>query len=52
MGYALVVVMVGLWLLGMVTSHLFGGFLHLLLGAAIAIVLRLIDSRPPVEERW
>ena len=36
-----------LWLLGMVSSYTFGGFLHILLVVAIAAVLiRLIQGRP------
>jgi Family of unknown function (DUF5670) len=36
-----------LWLLGMVSSYTFGGFLHILLVIAIAAVLiRLIQGRP------
>ena len=40
------VVMLALWLLGMVSSYTFGGFLHILLIVAIAAVLiRLIQGR-------
>jgi len=38
-----------LWLLGMVTSYTFGGFLHILLILAIAAVLiRVIQGREPL----
>jgi hypothetical protein len=38
-----------MWLLGMVTSYTLGGFLHILLVLAIAVVLiRLIQGRSPV----
>lgn len=38
-----------LWLLGMVSSYTFGGFLHLLLVIAIAAVLiRVIQGRRPL----
>ncbi|MGE0201870.1 MAG: lmo0937 family membrane protein [Candidatus Melainabacteria bacterium] len=38
-----------MWLLGMVSSYTFGGFIHLLLVAAIAVVLiRIIQGRAPV----
>jgi hypothetical protein len=38
-----------LWLLGMVTSHLLGGFIHILLIVAIAAVLiRVIQGRSPI----
>ena len=42
-------VLVILWLLGMVTSTTMGGFIHLLLVIAIAVVLiRVIQGRRPV----
>jgi hypothetical protein len=38
-----------LWLLGMVTSHMLGGFIHILLIVAIAAVLiRIIQGRNPI----
>ena len=38
-----------LWLLGMVSSYTLGGYIHLLLILAIAVVLiRLIQGRSPV----
>jgi len=38
-----------LWLLGMVSSYTLGGFIHLLLVLAIAVVLiRIIQGRSPV----
>jgi hypothetical protein len=43
------VILVVLWLLGMVTSYTLGGFIHLLLLLAIAVVLiRIIQGRRPV----
>lgn len=43
------VVLLILWLLGMVTSYTLGGFIHLLLILAIAVVLiRVIQGRRPV----
>jgi hypothetical protein len=43
------VVLLILWLLGMVSSYTLGGFLHLLLVLAIAIMLiRVIQGRNPV----
>ena len=42
-------VLVILWLLGMVTSTTMGGFIHLLLVIAIAVVLiRVIQGRRPI----
>jgi hypothetical protein len=38
-----------LWFLGMVTSYTLGGFIHLLLVLAVAMVLiRIIQGRSPV----
>jgi hypothetical protein len=38
-----------LWLLGVVTSYTLGGFIHLLLLIAIAVVLiRIIQGRRPI----
>jgi hypothetical protein len=43
------VVLLILWLLGMVTSYTLGGFIHLLLILAIAVILiRVIQGRRPV----
>jgi hypothetical protein len=42
-------VLVILWLLGMVSSYTLGGFIHLLLVLAVAIlIIRLISGRQPV----
>jgi hypothetical protein len=42
-------VLVILWLLGMVSAYTMGGFIHLLLVLAIAVVLiRVIQGRRPV----
>jgi uncharacterized protein DUF5670 len=47
--WTIFVVLVILWLLGMVSSYTLGGYIHLLLIIAIAVVLiRLIQGRPPV----
>ena len=41
--------LLGLWLLGVVSSYTLGGFIHILLILAIAIVLiRVIQGRNPV----
>jgi hypothetical protein len=43
------VVLLVLWLLGVVTSYTLGGFIHLLLILAIAVVLiRVIQGRRPI----
>ena len=45
----ILVLLIILWLLGMVSSYTLGGFIHLLLIIAIAIVLiRVIQGRRPV----
>ncbi len=47
--YTIAVVLIVLWLLGMVTSTALGGFIHILLVVAvIAILIRVINGRPPV----
>ena len=43
------VVLLVLWLLGVVSSYTMGGFIHLLLILAIAVILiRVIQGRRPV----
>jgi hypothetical protein len=43
------VLLLVLWLLGVVSSYTMGGFIHLLLVIAIAVVLvRVIQGRRPV----
>lgn len=45
----ILVLLVLLWLLGMVSSYTLGGFLHLLLVLAVAVMLiRIIQGRSPV----
>ena len=45
----ILVLLLILWLLGVVTSYTLGGFVHLLLLVAIAVVLiRVIQGRRPV----
>jgi hypothetical protein len=45
----ILVLLIVLWLLGMVSSYTLGGFIHVLLIIAIAIVLiRVIQGRRPV----
>jgi hypothetical protein len=47
--YTIAAILIILWLLGMVTSYTLGGFIHILLVAAIIVVLiRLIQGRPVV----
>jgi hypothetical protein len=45
----ILVLLIVLWLLGVVTSYTLGGFIHILLIIAIAMVLiRVIQGRSPV----
>jgi hypothetical protein len=45
----ILVLLVVLWLLGMVSSYTLGGFIHILLVVAIALMLiRVIQGRNPV----
>jgi hypothetical protein len=46
----LAVILLVLWALGLVTSYTIGGFIHLLLVAAIILFLiRLIQGRNPIS---
>ena len=47
--WTIFVILVLLWLLGMVSSYTLGGFIHLLLVLAVAVVLiNIIQGRRPV----
>jgi uncharacterized protein DUF5670 len=47
--WTIFVVLLVLWLLGMVSSYTLGGFIHILLVIAIAVVLiRVIQGRRPI----
>ena len=47
--WTIFVVLLVLWALGMVSSYTIGGFIHILLVIAIAMVLiRIIQGRSPV----
>lgn len=37
--YTIAVILIVLWLLGLITSHTMGGFIHVLLVIAIVVVL-------------
>ena len=46
---AIAVVLLVLWLLGLVSSYTLGGFIHVLLGLAIVVILlRVIQGRRAV----
>jgi hypothetical protein len=45
--WTIFVILLVLWLLGIVSSYTLGGFIHLLLVLAVAVVLiRVIQGRP------
>jgi hypothetical protein len=47
--WTIFVVLMILWLLGVVSSYTIGGFIHILLVAAIVVMLiRVIQGRQPV----
>ena len=47
--WTLFVILCILWLLGLITSHTMGGFIHILLVIAIVVVLiRVIQGRKPM----
>lgn len=47
--WTIFVVLMVLWALGMVTSYTMGGFIHLLLVVALAVMaIRIIQGRNPV----
>jgi hypothetical protein len=47
--WTIFVILLVMWLLGMVSSYTMGGFIHVLLILAIAVVLiQLIQGRRPV----
>lgn len=47
--WTIFVILLVLWLLGMVSSYTMGGFIHILLIVALAILLiRVIQGRRPI----
>ncbi|MDD5222377.1 MAG: lmo0937 family membrane protein [bacterium] len=50
--WIIAVVLITLWLLGFVTSHTMGGFIHVLLVVAIVVLLvRIISGRRVLGSR-
>jgi len=48
--WTLAIILLVLWVLGLVSAYTLGGFIHLLLVAAIVLVaVRLIQGRAPVS---
>lgn len=44
--WTILVILLGLWLLGLVTSYTFGGFIHILLVVAVIVILyQLLSGR-------
>ena len=47
--YAIAIILILLWLLGLMSSATMGGFIHLLLVIAVVMVLiRVISGRKPI----
>jgi len=47
--WTIFVILLVLWLLGIVSSYAFGGFIHLLLLLAfVVLIIRIIEGRRPV----
>lgn len=47
--WAIALILLAMWLLGMITSYTVSGFIHILLVVAVVVVLiRLIQGRRPV----
>ena len=48
MATTIAVLLVVMWLMGVISAHTKGGFIHLLLLLAIAVVVRVIQGRAPL----
>ena len=46
---AIAVILVALWLLGLVSSYMMGGYVHVLLGIAVVVVLVRVIQEDPLE---
>jgi len=47
--YAIAVILILLWVLGLVSSTTMGGFIHVLLVVAVVVILlRVISGRKPI----
>lgn len=50
--YIVAVVLVVVWLLGLITSHIMGGFIHVFLAiAVVAIIFKVFSGGHPVRIR-
>jgi hypothetical protein len=48
--WTVLVILLVLWLLGIVSAYTFGGFIHVLLVLAVAVVLmRVIQGQRPID---
>lgn len=44
------IILIGLWLLGLITSYTIGGFIHILLVIAVILfLLRVIQGKNPLK---
>lgn len=50
MWWTIIAILLALWLFGIISAYTFGGFIHVLLAVAVAVVLlRVLQSAPPGE---
>ena len=48
--WTILVILLALWLLGIVSAYTFGGFIHVLLALAVAVVLmRVMQGQRPID---
>ena len=48
MWWTIFAILLALWLFGIISAYTFGGFIHVLLAVAVAVVLlRVLQSAPP-----
>jgi hypothetical protein len=48
--WTIFVILLALWLLGIVSAYTFGGFIHVLLALAVAVVLmRVMQGQRPID---
>jgi hypothetical protein len=48
--WTIFITLLALWLLGIVSAYTFGGFIHVLLAVAVAVVLmRVIQGQRPID---
>jgi hypothetical protein len=48
--WTIFIILLALWLLGIVSANTFGGFIHVLLALAVAVVLmRVMEGQRPID---